>query len=151
MWGPFSGGLFARYDIGTRQAAKFQKVVDGRTLTIGEVGGDFSELWLGPIVRTQWRALFVEVGYGLIGIRHDDARDDLPDQDGQTDDALRTSPTVAWLLNVGGSVPITTTLHLAIRLEYRVRYYDRRGGPLAEDLVHGTQTFTPFIGVAWTL
>ena len=150
VWGPLSTGLFARYDVGTRKAAQFDRIVDQRTVTVNQVGGDYSEFWLGPILRAQWRALFVEFGYGLLGIRDDDARTDLRDEDGGTDASLKTSPTVAWLLNLGGNVPITETLHLAIRMEYRVRYYDRRDTPLVDELVHGTQNFTPFIGLSWT-
>ena len=149
IWGPFSAGLYTRYDLGVRKAARFDQIVDGRTVTVGEVGGNYSELWAGPLIRAQWKAVFAELGYGLIGLRHDEARDDLLDESGDSDAALKTSNTVSWLLNLGGAVPINDTLALAVRLEYRVRYYDRRDNPLVDKLVHGTQNFTPFVGVAW--
>ncbi len=150
VWGPLSAGLFTRLDVGTRNAARFEQIVDERTVTVGEVGGDYNELWVGPLIRAQWKTLFAELGYGLMGIRSDDARDDLMDEDGDNESALKTSRTIAWVLNLGGGVPINKTLQLAIRLEYRVRYYDRRDTPLVDKLVHGTQNFTPFISVAWT-
>ena len=150
IWGPLSGGLYARYDIGARKAGRFEGIENGRTVTTGETGGAYSELWFGPLVRAQWAFVFAELGYGLLGIRSDDARDDLPDEAGDTDNPLRTSKTVAWLLNLGGDVPINETVSLALRLEYRVRYYDRRDKPLVDKLVHGTQNFTPFIGIGWT-
>lgn len=63
---------------------------------------------------------------------------------------FRTHPTIAWMIGLGGTVPVTEALSVALRVEYRVRYYDRRGGhPLAEDAVHGTQNLTPFLGVAY--
>jgi hypothetical protein len=150
VWGPLSAGMFTRFDIGRRSAARFERIVDERTVTMGEVGGDYNELWVGPLIRAQWKTLFAELGYGLVGLRNDDARDDLVDQGGDNEAALNTSRTVAWILNLGGGVPINKTLELAIRLEYRVRYYDRRDEPLVDKLVHGTQNYTPFIGVAWT-
>ena len=150
LWGPLSAGLFTRFDVGTRKAARFEEIVDERTVTVGEVGGDYTELWVGPLIRAQWKMLFAELGYGLVGIRTDDARDDLMDENGDNEAALNTSRTIAWLVNLGGGVPINESLQLAIRLEYRVRYYDRRDQPFVDKLVHGTQNFTPFIGVAWT-
>ena len=93
IWGPLSGGLYARYDIGTRKAGRFEGVENGRTVTAGETGGAYSELWFGPLVRAKWAYIFAELGYGLLGIRSDDARDDLPDEAGDTDNPLRTSKT----------------------------------------------------------
>ncbi len=42
-------------------------------------------------------------------------------------------------------------LQLALRLEYRVRYYDRRDEALTDELVHGTQEYAPFVGISWPL
>jgi hypothetical protein len=51
---------------------------------------------------------------------------------------------------VGGGVPVTELLQVVIRVEYRIRYYNRRvAGALQNDINHGTQNITPFIGVAW--
>jgi hypothetical protein len=125
---------------------------DGAAVVEPEVGGAYTELWLGPLVRAQWRGLFLEVGYGLFAIRADDGRGDLPASDGDATSAFRTLPSVAWVLALGGDVPLADRVDLVLRLEYRVRYYDRRGGdPLAGDVVHGTQNLTPFVGVALEL
>jgi hypothetical protein len=44
-----------------------------------------------------------------------------------------------------------STLDLVHRLQYRIRYYDSRGSSaLAGGAVHGTQNYTPFVGVAWS-
>ena len=104
------------------------------------------------LVRAAWRGLFFELGYGLVGWRDDDARGDLRDADGGADAALRTSPTVAWAVGLGAALPVWESLDVVLRLQYRVRYYDRRGdADLADSLVHGTQNFTPFFGAAWRL
>ncbi len=145
-----SVGAYVRYDMGTRNAALFDGIENQKAVTAGEVGGDYDELWLGPILRAEWGRLFVEFGYGALGVRHDDARRDLRDAEGDNRAPLRTLATVAYLLNLGGSVPLTGGLNLALRLEYRVRYYDRRDHPLADALVHGTQNYTPFIGLSYS-
>ncbi len=152
VWGPLSLGLFMQYDLGERAAGKFEGFdTDGKTVIGSESGGSFQEFWVGLLLRVQWRTLFFELAYGAFGIRTDDARDDLPDVNGSTNSALRTSPTIAWLMALGGGVPVTDSLQVVLRLEFRIRYYDRRGsGALKNDIVHGTQNFTPFVGVAWT-
>lgn len=151
FWGPLSAGGYLQVDRGERQAARFAGFdADGKTVVAEEVGGAYTELWMGPLIRAEWRAAFVEVGYGALGARHDDARTDLPTTNGDTNGALRTHPTIAWLFTIGGTLPVTEDLGVALRLEYRIRYYVRRGSsPLADDVVHGTQNVTPFAGVAW--
>lgn len=143
-------GLFAQFDAGTRRAAQLASFdADGAPITQGELGGAFRELWLGPLVRLQWSTLFAEVGWGAFGIRLDDARRDLPNSAGE-EGTFRTSPSIAWLFGLGSYVPLRGQWSLALRLQYRIRYYTRRGGrPLANDIVHGTQNFTPFVGIAW--
>ncbi len=153
VWGPLSVGGFAWLDVGHRSAGRFGGF-DHRTggaVVAGSVGGDFAEVWIGPMVRARWRMVFVELGYGAFGLRSDDARDDLPDADGDIDSALRTSPTVAWRLALGGHVPLVAPIELALRMEYRVRYYDRRAASLRDDVAHGTQEYTPFVGISWPL
>ncbi|MCA9539027.1 MAG: hypothetical protein KC620_09060 [Myxococcales bacterium] len=152
FFGPLSAGIFARFDTGTRNAGRFVGLDDqNRAVVEGEVGGDFSELWIGPVIRGQWRMVFAELGYGALGRRWDDARADLAAKDGDTDAALRTSPTVAWLAAIGGQINVVSQLDLVLRVEYRVRYYDRRDEPLRDELVHGTQEWSPFIGAAWRI
>ena len=159
FWGPLSAGAFLRFDSGTRRAGRFTGFdADGRALVAPEVGGAYSELWIGPLIRAEWRALFIELGYGAFGARHDEARDDIPAENGDSGGLLRTHPSIAWLLGLGGGLPLaelpgTGSLELSLKLEYRVRYYTRRSGsPLASgpggaEAVHGTQNLSPFAGV----
>ncbi|MGK0360658.1 MAG: hypothetical protein ACI9U2_002971 [Bradymonadia bacterium] len=151
VWGPIALGWYAQLDSGARNAGRFVGLdADNMTVTEGQVGGDFTEFWTGPLVRASWRGLFVELGYGVLGLRDDDARGDLRDENGGTDDALRTTPTVAWMLGFGGAIEVHEGVDVVLRAQYRVRYYNRRGDtPLENELVHGTQNFTPFFGVAW--
>lgn len=152
FWGPLSLGGYLRYDTGSRHAGRFVGLDDqNRTIVEGEVGGGFDELWIGPLLRAQWRMLFLELGYGAFGLRNDDARTDLASTTGKTKDALRTSSTVAWLAAVGGQANVWSDLDVVFRIEYRVRYYDRRDEALVDELVHGTQNVSPFIGVAWRM
>ena len=152
VWGPIRVGLFTQLDVGSREAARFDGLdADGAATTTGRVGGSYVEWWIGPLVRGQWRGLFGEVGWGAIGLRHDGARDDLPAADGSTDGLLQTTPAVAWLFAIGGVVPVVEEIDVVLRMEFRVRYYDSRGGEdLAGDLVHGTQELVPFVGIAYT-
>ena len=52
---------------------------------------------------------------------------------------------------MGGQVNVWSDLDVVFRIEYRVRYYDRRDEELVDELVHGTQNVSPFIGVAWRM
>jgi hypothetical protein len=106
---------------------------------------------MGPLVRMEYRRAFVEVGYALYGARRDGARDDLPGEGGTRTGVLTTSATAAWAFAIGGRFALAPDVDLVVRLQYRIRYYDERGGrPLAGGAVHGTQNYTPFVGVAWT-
>ena len=121
VWGPISVGLFAQVDTGTRSAAQFDHFdADNKAVVTGQLGGDFTEFWLGPLVRVQWRTLFLEFGYGALGMRWDDARADLVTADGDNEGALHVAPSVAYLAALGGGVPITDDLQAVFRLEYRV-------------------------------
>jgi hypothetical protein len=146
-----AAGAFVRADLGTRRAGQFSGIDDqGRTVVDPAVGGPYRELWLGPQVRGQWRMLFAELGYGLVTLRRDDARADLARADGTASGAFSTIPSVRWLVAAGASVELQDTLDLSLRLEWRIRYYDTRGGqPLADDLIHGTQGWHPTVGLTW--
>lgn len=152
VWKFLDLGLYAQLDMGKRTAATFDGFDDqGRTQITGQVGGGYTEFWFGPLVRAGWRALFLEFAYGAVGVRSDDARSDLATADGDTESALQTSPTIAWMAGLGGMFEVYTDLQIVLKVEYRVRYYNSRGGQaLANEIVHGTQNFTPFLGVAWT-
>ena len=146
-----SAGVYIRTDIGERNAARFAGFDSlGATQVTGEIGGNFSEFWTGPFVRASWKSLSAELGYGVIGLRSDDARSDLPSSSGDTASAFSTSPVVAWVVGLGANVPITENFDLFVKAEYRVRYYVERG---SEDILtgveHGTQSFAPIIGIGY--
>lgn len=147
-----SVGAFVRFDIGSRSAARFDRFDStGAAIVTGQVGGGFSEIWVGPLLRAQWRQLHLDIGYGAVGLRSDDARSDLPSSTGDTVGSFSTSPTVAWLIALGGSVPITDNLDLLVTAEYRLRYYTRRSGdPILDNLEHGTQSLVPLVGIRWS-
>ncbi len=146
-----AAGLHLRLDRGERSAARFEGFDgNGATQVTGQTGGTYSELWFGPLVQFSWKGLMAEVGYGAIGIRNDDARDDLPSSSGSTEDAFTTSPAVAWLLGLGGNIPVCENLDAVIKVEYRVRYYTQRGREdILDGVEHGTQSIAPLVGVAW--
>jgi len=142
-------GLFTRLDAGKREAGAFSGFdEDGAAVTMGELGGTYAEWWLGPLARAQYRSVFLEVGWGALGLRSDGGRDDLPDEGGSTAGAFATTPAVAWTVALGGGVPLSDDLELLLRLQYRVRYYTTRGGrSLIGDAAQGSQDLTPFAGV----
>lgn len=143
-------GLSAQLDVGARHATTFERIEDGAPVVAERVGGAYTEFWLGPMLHLQWKGLFARVGYGALGLRTDSARDDLPASDGSTSGILRTSPRIAWWFGLGVYAPIRPHWDLTLRVQYRIRYYVTRGGePLAQDLVHGTQDITPFLGVSY--
>jgi hypothetical protein len=146
-----SVGLFLRGDFGFRGSSEYRGLDGGGNAQVQRVsGGHFAELWIGPLVRFEYWKLFAQLGYGAFGVRRDLAREDLPDENGSTSGTFRTSPSVAWTLALGGTVPLTQSVSLLLQLEYRIRYYDRRGGTdLRDGAVHGTQNMNPFIGVQW--
>lgn len=151
FWGPLSGGVFMQLDAGRRESARFAGFdAEGRATTSGRVGGSYLELWMGPYLRVDYRSIFAELGYGAYGSRADAARDDLPSETGDRSSALRTSPTIAWSLALGARVELAPAVDLVVRMQYRVRYYVRRGGSSLDGVVHGTQNFTPFIGLSWS-
>ena len=146
-----SAGIFLRTDIGKREAALFDGFdEEGKTRVANQVGGNYSEVWFGPTVMFNWKQIFAEVAYGLIGIRSDDGRKDIPSDSGDKESAFSTNPLISWLVSIGGFVPLTDNLELLLKLEYRNRYYNERGGePLINKIDHGTQSVSPIIGVSW--
>ncbi len=149
VWEYLSLGLFSEFDVGTRHAGAFVGFdEDGAAVSMGELGGTYVEWWLGPIVRGHYRAVFLELGWGALGIRSDGGRADLPDASGETDSSFATAPAIAWLLAIGGSVPLAKRVDLVLRLQYRIRYYTTRGGnSLLDDAVLGSQDITPIVSV----
>ena len=152
VWDYAHVGFFMQFDRGDRLAARFNGFdsMTGRTVTKDKFGGDYSEFWLGPFVRAQWRYFFGEFGWGVIGIRNDALRTDLPSVTGDTTGTFDLLPKVALFTGLGVSVPFNDRLAMVVRFEYRLRYYNgREGQPFREKFEHGTQNITPFIGVGW--
>lgn len=147
----FSAGVYARTDFGKREAALFGGFdSEGKTIVTNELGGSYTEFWFGPSISFYLRQLFAEFGYGLVGIRSDDGRPDIPSNAGDASGSFTTNPSIAWLIAFGGNIPIADQLNIMLKLEYRLRYYDERGGnPLVSDIDHGTQSISPLIGISW--
>ena len=147
----FAVGLFGQFDIGARRAGRFAGFDgSGQTALVDRSGGRFSELWLGPLVRGKYRFAFLELGYGIATFRKDRGRDDLPSESGNSSSAFRTLPAVSWSMSIGAQFPVTQTLDVSARLNWRIRYYDRRNsGPLLDDIVYGTQSYQPSLGIVW--
>lgn len=152
FWGPFSIGMYMQFETGERNAGRFTGTVAG-DLAVSEtlIGGTFSEVWWGPLVRAQWESLFLEVGWGPLGFRTDDGRPDLS-AGGSTEGAFQTTPGTAWLFALGASVEVYGPIELLFRISYRIRYYETRGGTdLDQGLGFGTQDVIPFVGAAWAI
>ena len=153
VWGPISIGLFGQFESGDRQEGRFTGTFDedDRAIVGDRFGGAFWELWFGPLVRAQYKGVFAEFGWGLVGLRNDDGRDDLPQEDGGTG-TFRTDPSLAWLVGLGGAIEIAEPIELILRINYRIRYYTTRGGDdLVDGVAHGTQDIVPFVGLAWRI
>lgn len=154
IWSFLSVGLYARLDVGKRFNARFDGFDDqDKTQVSGRIGGNYNEFWTGPFVRLHWKKLFISGGYGLFGIRTDDARDDLPlAESGGTSGSttgFRTHPVVAMVFLMGGEVDITGNLSALFALEYRIRYYNAASGSLQDDILLGTQNYSPFVGLKY--
>ncbi len=146
-------GLFLRTDIGLREAARFKEIdASGKAIAENQLGGDYSEFWLGPAAKFTWRQVFLELGYAVIGRRSDDGRTDIFNESGDNSGVLTVNPSVAWMFNLGGEFELSSNLLLQMRLEYRIRYYNERDGEkLRNNIEHGTQSLAPVIGVAFKL
>lgn len=154
VWEYTGVGVFMQYDRGNRHAAQFTGFdpSSGKTVTAGKIGGNYNEVWAGPLVRVQWKEVFGEFGYGLMGYRNDDARTDIKSSTGDSTGTLTLNPGVAWYASLGGAVEIAGDLDLVFRMEYRLRYYNKReGNPFQANIEHGTQNITPYIGIRWRL
>ena len=147
-----SVGVFVRGGFGTRENAQFAGFdEDGTTVVKNQLGGSYSEVWIGPIVHLHWKQFFVDGGYALYGRRMDAGRSDLPSTSGDTSSSFSTDPSFAWLLSAGGNLPVADDFSVVLKVDWCIRYYNQRGGePLAGNINHGTQSLAPSIGVAWT-
>jgi len=146
-----SAGLFLRTDFGKREAAIFDGFnSDGKTQVKNKIGGNYFEFWFGPEIMLHWKQLFVEIGYGLVGIRDDKGRNDIPSNTGDLSGSFTTSPSISWMFSLGGHIPIFDQLNVMLKIEYRLRYYDKRNEePLINNIDHGTMNISPIIGVTY--
>lgn len=149
----FAAGLFTEFDTGERNMALFDGFdEDGRAMVKNNVGGSYNEFWFGLLIRGIWNQFTLDVGYAPIGMRSDDARTDLPSISGSTSDSFETHPTIAWLIAIGGYIPVGKSIDIFLKVEYRVRYYNKRGEEnLIGDANLGSQSIAPIIGLAWNL
>lgn len=146
----FAPGLFLRADRGERAASRFDKFEEGKTVTTNKLGGVYTEFWFGPLLQFKWNMLSAEIGYALVGLRDDMGRGDIPSETGDKSGAFSTSPLIAWMFTLGGNFPLLENLDIIIKLEYRNRYYTKRGGdPLFDNIEHGTQSISPMVGVGF--
>lgn len=145
-------GIFTRVDRGERFLAQFSGFdQSGNTLTKNGIGGTYNELWIGPVVQMFWKQLSMDIGFAPYGKRQDNARSDIPNIRGNTGDAFSLHPTIAWLIAIGGTFEIIENVQGLIKIEYRPRYYSKRGGAeLINSIEHGTQSIIPLIGVAYS-
>jgi hypothetical protein len=149
----FAAGVFTRFDTGERNMANFDGFdEEGKAKVKNKVGGSYNEFWIGPMIRGMCKQFTLDIGYAPVGFRSDDARTDLPSSSGSTSDSFETHPTIAWLIALGGNIPVGETIDIFIKVEYRVRYYNKRGGENLEgDVNLGSQSIAPIIGVSWNL
>ena len=89
-------GVFTRFDQGARILGNYTKIQsDGLPEINPRIGGNFHEFWIGPTIGYQLKYASAELGYGIIGLRKDTARDDIKPA-GTDGEYLSTSATVAW-------------------------------------------------------
>lgn len=151
VWKFIHAGWYFQYDSGNRELAQFSGFdANGAAEVYNLQGGAFNEFWTGPIVRAYYKQAFVDVAYGLFGTREDDARLGIANESGSNEGSFTTDPAVAWMLGFGATVDICEHLALMFKAQYRVRYYDARDGEALEnESVHGTQNFSPMLGISY--
>jgi hypothetical protein len=144
-------GLYSRYDFGRRESSVYDRIEDGKAVTKNVLSGRYYEFWLGPSLRLMYKHFFFDFGYALIGLRNDTGRDDLPDINGDTSGSFNIDPSVAYKFDLGASVEVIEKLDLIIKMQWQLRYYNQRGGnDLIDNLHHGTQNISPFIGLRYS-
>ncbi len=152
VWEFVHVGAFAQFDRGNRHAARFNgfDAATGKTVTKDKIGGNYREFWFGPMVRLQWKSITGETGWALAGFRDDEARTDLVGATGDTTGTFDLLPSVAFFGSLGAMVPLHEEVSLIVRFEYRLRYYKgRQGEQFRNQIEHGTQNITPYIGMSW--
>lgn len=153
LWEAISAGWYFQYDIGNREQAQLAGFLPSQAPAVTNVqGGTFQEFWSGPIIRAQHKQAFLEIGYGLIGTRTDESRADILNTSGSNQGSFSLDPSVAWIIGIGANVNLSNKLNFIVKANYRARYYNARDGDeLDSQAVHGTQNFSPLIGLGYSL
>lgn len=144
-------GIYLHFDVGSTRAAKFSRPdAQGETVETDVVEGSYWELWTVLIARARYGPAFLELGWAPLMLREDDVRDDLPNASGEIDGVFVGSRSVAFLLGIGGRVPLAERLDLTLRLEFRIRYLVERGGEaLADEEEFGQMALWPYVGLGY--
>jgi hypothetical protein len=147
----FSVGVFTRIEGGRRTMAEFDTFdVSGKTLVKNSVGGNFLEIWFGPMLKFSWKQLSLDFGQTVLGFRTDDGRDDIASETGDIEGAFSLHPVIAWVIALGGNFELTKNLDFSVKVEYRPRYYSKRGGKsLMNDIEHGTMSVDILLGIGY--
>jgi hypothetical protein len=144
-------GLYLHLDLGSSERVLFSAPDEtGAAAEVARIDGAFWELWTALLVRFRYGSLFAELGWAPLMVRHDTSRTDLPNAGGDAGGLFVGSRSVAFLLGLGGRLPLMDRLDLTLRLELRIRYLVERGGePLAGDAEFGQMSAWPFVGLAY--
>lgn len=141
-------GPFAHYEHGARRMCAYATNASGAPAPASCHSGTSNDFWLGPAARYRWESLFFEAQYILFGRRTDSAYASLaaPEAGSTT---YSTHPFKAWVLTPGARVPLTESIDLLLKIEYRFLYYSSRGGrDLPGDQLYGNQAIRPQIGLS---
>jgi hypothetical protein len=144
-------GILLQFDAGGTRHAQFTRPdAAGETTESQLVEGSFFELWVTLLLRGRFGPMFAELGWAPLILRNDTTRTDLPNVAGETDGVFVGSRAVAWMLAVGGAIPVRRDLDVTLRLQFRIRYLVSRGGEdLAGDEELGNMFVSPSIGVGY--
>jgi hypothetical protein len=145
-------GIYLDYESGSRKSGRFQSFSsENAAITDQKNGGSFTEIWIGPIIQFNYHQAFIEFAHGTFAIRKDDGRVDIPDNQNDNKSSFKAVSSVAWKLQFGYKINLSEKLDSFIKIQYRVRYYDRRDGTLKNNYVLGSQNITPVIGLSYSL
>lgn len=153
VWKFLSAGWYFQYDAGNRENGQLSGFdASGSAQVMNIQGGTFQEFWTGPTIRAHHKQAFLEIGYGLVGSRTDESRSDISNASGSNQGSFSIDPSVAWFIGIGAKVKLSKQFDFIVKANYRVRYYNSRDGTeLLNQSVHGTQNFSPLIGLAYNI
>lgn len=147
----FEAGLWMQYEKGSRGMCGFGGVTTGTPQVTNCQDGQFSQFFVGPLLRAKYSHFFLDVGYAAFGVRSDDAYSNLTAA-GQSSQTFHTHPLKAWIFYPGFSYAINESISVILKIEYRYLYFKKRGNAdLPNDLVYGNQNIRPLLGLQWKL